>query len=75
MNGLWLVLAHRPDRPAKVAGAAESISTNGGRASASAGGVATALAYLVVCWMFISVTNSDVEGSPTNEAVHRLTDE
>lgn len=56
MNELWLVLA---GRPAKVDGAAESISTDRGCASASAAGPAAALAYLVVLWMLISVTKSD----------------
>lgn len=56
MNGLWLVLA---GRPAKVGGAAESISTDREYASASAAGPAAALVYFVVCWMLISVTDSD----------------
>lgn len=56
MNGRWLELA---GRPAKVDGAAESISTDRGYSSASAAGPATALVYLVVWWVLISVTDSD----------------
>lgn len=60
MNRLWLVLA---GRPAKVDGAAESISTNKGCASSRR------------MLMFIFVTNCEVDGSSTNELGHRLTEE
>lgn len=60
MSGLWLVLA---GRPAKVDGAAESISTKRGCAS-----------FRRVL-MFISVTNCEVDGSSTTELGHRLSEE